>query len=103
MMAAHRVRIMVLDRCAAELPELGADWYESGRNAVVGLWVDYLAQRAPQIGSSVDHEVLARTIVELITLWAVKMPWDPAPRPYPADMAPLCAAMVANLLTGDQT
>ena len=103
MMAGNRVRIMVLDRCANELFGVIGDWYQSGRYAVVDLWVDYLNQRTSQIRSSVDHDVLARTIVELITLWAVKMPWDPAPRPYPTDMARLCAAMVANLLTGDQT
>jgi AcrR family transcriptional regulator len=102
MMAAHRIRVMVLDRCAAELPELAGDWYESGRYAVVDLWREYLDRRSAQIGSDVDRDVLARTIVELITMWAVKMPWDPAPRPYPADMAASCAAMIRHLVNGEK-
>jgi hypothetical protein len=44
--------------------------------------------------------VLARTIVELVVLWAVKMPWDPSPRPYPTDTGPACAAMVRRLVVG---
>lgn len=103
MMAAHRVRIMVLDRCAIEVPEVAADWYESGRYVIVDMWVDYLTRRANQVGSSVGNDVLARTIVELVTLWAVKMPWDPAPRPYPPDMAASCAAMVRNLVIGESS
>ena len=99
MMAAHRIRVMVLDRCAAEVPELAGDWYESGRYAVVDLWRDYLDRRSAHIGSDVDRDVLARTIVELVTLWAIKMPWDPAPRPYPADMAAFCATMIRHLVT----
>lgn len=101
MMAAHRIRVMVLDRCAAEVPELAGDWYGSGRYAVVDLWREYLDQRSAYIGSDVDRDVLARTIVELITMWAVKMPWDPAPRPYPADMAAFCATMIRHLVNGE--
>lgn len=100
MMAAHRVQVMVLDRCAAEVPELAGSWYESGRYALVDLWRDYLDQRSAHIGTAVDRDVLARTIVELITLWAVKMPWDPAPRAYPAAMAASCATMIRDLVTG---
>lgn len=100
MMAAHRIRIMVLDRCAAELPDLAGDWYDAGRYALVDLWADYLARRVKYIGANVDRDVLARTIVELVTLWAVKMPWDPAPRPYPTDMAHQCATLIHNLVTG---
>jgi AcrR family transcriptional regulator len=100
MMAAHRIQIIVLDRCAAEVPELAGGWYEWGRYAVVDLWREYLDQRAAHIASDVDRDVLARTIVELITLWAVKMPWDPAPRPYPTEMSAMCAAMIRDLVTG---
>ena len=99
-MDTHRIRIMVLDRCASEIPELAGDWYGSGRYAVVDLWAAYLGQHSKHVDSTVDREALARTIVELITLWAVKMPWDPAPRPYPTDMAPTCAVMIRNLVTG---
>jgi len=100
MMAAHRVRIMVLDRCAVEVPTLGGEWYESGRYAVVDLWSEYLEQSAGQFESTPHHDALARTIVEIITLWSVKMPWDPAPRPYPLAMAAPCALMIRHLVTG---
>jgi AcrR family transcriptional regulator len=96
-MSRHRVLIMVLDRCAAEVAELGW-WFGAGRYAVVDLWEHYL-ERAADSGEVVDHVVLARTIVELITLWAVKMPWDPSPRSYPPDPGPLCARMVVDLVT----
>jgi AcrR family transcriptional regulator len=103
MMAEHRVRIMVLDRCASELGELAGEWYESGRYAMVDLWIDYLSQRSANVEPGVDHEVLGRTIVETITVWAVKMPWDPAPHPYPTDIAHSCALMIRNLATRNPT
>jgi hypothetical protein len=79
MLAAHRVRIMVLDRCAPELPELGSDWYESGRYTLVDLWDTYLAQLGAAVDLPGDRSVLARSVVELVTTWAVKIHWDPAP------------------------
>jgi AcrR family transcriptional regulator len=103
MMSAHRVRVMVLDRCAQDLPELAGDWYHAGRYAVVDLWAAYLERRADFVPASIDVEMTARTIVEIITLWAVKMPWDPAPRPYATDRAAVCAAMIRNLVTGAPT
>ena len=102
-MATHRVRLMVLDRCAAEIPELAGDWYDSGRYTLEDLWVSHLDRQADTLGTSIDHRMLARTIVELITLWAVKMPWDPAPRPYDADPGVACAALVRRLVTGATT
>jgi hypothetical protein len=45
-------------------------------------------------------EIIARTVVEIITIWAVKIPWDRAPRPYPTDTATPCATMIHNLIAG---
>lgn len=98
-MASHRVQIMVMDRCASELPELARDWYGSGRYAIVDLVAEYLSLANHRPG--VDQAVLARSIVELITIWAVKIPWDPAPRTYTTDLANECAAMVRNLVIGE--
>ncbi len=103
MMARHRIRIMVLDRCAAELPALASEWHRSGRYAIVDLWVEYLSKHSEHVGSTVDLEILARTIVELTTLWAVKMPWDPTPRPYGGETAHMCAEMVRDLVTGTKS
>lgn len=99
MMAKHRVRIMVLDRCASELGQLAGDWYASGRYAMVDLWIEYLSQRSINVEPGVDLEILGRTIVETITVWAVKMPWDPAPHPYRSEIAHSCALMIRNLTT----
>lgn len=99
-MRSRRTAIMVLDRCACEIPELSAVWFGDGRYALVDLWHDYLTLRSAHLTIDVDPAILARTIVELVTTWAVKMPWDPAPRPYPDDTAAACAAMIRHLLTG---
>ena len=99
-MQTRRIAIMVLDRCAGEMPELSAVWFGDGRYAVADLWHDYLALRSNHLTINVDSAILARTIVELVTTWAVKMPWDPAPRPYPDDTAYACAAMIRHLLAG---
>lgn len=100
LLRSRRTAVMVLDRCAAEIPGLAEVWFGDGRYALVDLWVAYLALRTKHFAVGVDHTVLARTIVEIITTWAVKMPWDPAPRPYPDDTASACASMVRQLLSG---
>jgi AcrR family transcriptional regulator len=99
-MHARRTAIMVLDRCAGEIPELAAVWFGEGRYALVDFWTDYLRLRHIAIAATVDAEILARTIVEILTTWAVKMPWDRAPRPYTTDIAAACATMIRNLITG---
>ena len=100
LMRKRRTTVMVLDRCAGEIPELAAVWFGEGRYALVDLWTDYLELRSSHVTINVDRAILARTIVETITTWAIKMPWDPAPRPYPADTATECAAMIRQLLIG---
>lgn len=100
LMRGRRTAVMVLDRCAGEIPELAAVWFGEGRYALVDLWASYLELRARLVTGDVDRAILARTIVETITTWAVKMPWDRAPRPYPADTANACAAMIRNLVIG---
>lgn len=100
LMQNRRTAVMVLDRCANELPELAAVWFGDGRYALVDLWHDYLELRSSQMAGNVDRSVLARTIVEIVTIWAVKMPWDPAPRLYPVDTSVACASMVRSLVTG---
>ena len=99
-MHTRRTAIMVLDRCAGEIPELANIWSGEGRYALVDLWADYLELRAAAIATDVDLAVLARTIVEIITTWAVKMPWDRFPRQYPDDTAAACGTMIRHLVLG---
>lgn len=98
----RRTAIMVLDRCAAEIPELAPVWFGDGRYALVDLWAAYLALRATAINTDVDRAIVARTIVEIITTWAVKIPWDQAPRPYGDDTAGACGTMIRHLAIGDR-
>jgi AcrR family transcriptional regulator len=100
LMHNRRTTVMVLDRCASEIPEIAAVWFVDGRYALVDLWTNYLELRSSHVTIDVDRVVVARTIVEMITTWAVKMPWDRAPRPYPSDTATECAAMIRHLLMG---
>jgi AcrR family transcriptional regulator len=100
LMRGRRTAVMVLDRCAGEIPELAAVWFGDGRYALVDLWADYLELRSSLVAADVDRAILARTVVEVVTTWAVKMPWDRAPRPYPDDTAEACAAMIRNLVIG---
>lgn len=100
LMHSRRTAIMVLDRCADELAELAEVWFGDGRYALVDLWHDYLELRSRHLSIDVDTAIVARTIVEVITTWAVKMPWDPAPRPYGDDTGPACATMIRHLLIG---
>lgn len=100
LMQSRRTAVMVLDRCAGEIPELADVWFGDGRYALVDLFDDYLGLRSNHVTAGIDRAILARTIVEVITTWAVKMPWDPAPRPYPVDTASACGAMIRNLVTG---
>jgi len=99
-MRARRTAIMVLDRCAGEMPELAAVWFGEGRYALVDLWHHYLTLRSTHLTIHVESEILARTILELVTAWAVKMPWDPAPRPYPEDTAAACSSVIRHLIAG---
>lgn len=101
-MRSRRTAIMVLDRCAIEIPELAAMWFGEGRYALVDLWSGYLELRVDEIDGSVDRAIVARTIVELLTTWAVKIVWDRAPRAYPDDTSRACAAMIRNLVVGTQ-
>ena len=46
LMRSRRTAVMVLDRCAGEIPELGAVWFGEGRYTLVDLWADYLELRS---------------------------------------------------------
>lgn len=112
MLHAHRVRIMVLDRCAPELPALAGEWYDAGRYVLVDLWLQYLksatgltstdsTNTGPANASTATIEkleVVARSIVELLTLWAVKMPWDPQPRSYSPQTPTIVGCIVSNVI-----
>lgn len=110
-LARHRVAIKIVDRCAAELPELGRVWFGDGRQAQVGILDSYLTglERAGRIALPGPPALVARTIVEACALWAVHCHFDPAatldgvgPAADAADAAvddDAVAAMLAALFT----
>ena len=108
-LARHRVAIKLVDRCAAELPELGSVWRDSGRGAQMSAMEAYLRDRegAGLLAVPGSLPVAARTAVELCVLWAVHLPWDTAPTefrsaPADGDVARVLSALFASGLVADR-
>lgn len=80
-LARHRIALKLVDRCAPELPELAEVWFSTARNAQVEAVQTFLVQRADAglLNLPGPAPIVARTIVELCSLWAVHMHFDPAP------------------------
>jgi AcrR family transcriptional regulator len=87
--AAHRRGIKLLDRSAADHPELAAIWFEGGREGLMTLLERYVESRhrAGQLRSMPDVTAAARVIVEMIAFWAVHRHWDPHPQSIGEDVA----------------
>jgi AcrR family transcriptional regulator len=86
-MARNRRALKLVDRCAADHPELAAVWFEQGRWGQVGLIGSYLERRIAggHLRAVASVPLAARMMLETIALWAIHMPWDPSPRPYTDD------------------
>jgi AcrR family transcriptional regulator len=101
-LAQHRTTIKLVDRCASELPELAEVWFGAGRHAQVSGLAEYRTRRehAGTLTLPGPAALVARTIIELCTLWAVHCHFDPAPTPD--DSGPIddtaVAAMLATLI-----
>jgi AcrR family transcriptional regulator len=82
-LARHRIALKLVDRCAPELPDLAEVWFGTGRGAQVDAVQTYLLdrERAGQLSLPGPAPVVARTIVELCSLWAVHLHFDPSPDP----------------------
>jgi AcrR family transcriptional regulator len=88
-MARNRTAIKLVDRCAADYPELAALWFGEGRGALLRDVTRYVERgircgafrRVPEAG------VAARVIIETVVFWAVHRHWDPAPQPVDATAA----------------
>lgn len=102
-LARNRVAIKLVDTCAADFPQLADLWFGGGRWAQVDLLTGYLRHQvdAGRLELSGDAAVIARTVIELCAMWAVHMPWDPAPRPLDQDhLLATVPRMVRGLVTG---
>lgn len=93
----HRVSIKLVDRCAAELPELAEVWFGQGRAGQVAALTEYLQRREFRLPGPAP--LIARTIVETCVLWAVHLHWDPAgdqPRTDPDTVATTLAGLLTH-------
>jgi AcrR family transcriptional regulator len=104
-LARHRVAIKLVDRCAAELPELASVWLDAGRGAQMTAMEQYLRDREAtgvmEIPGSV--QVVARTAIELCVLWAVHCHFDPAPPQQTSIDDDTTAATVASMIARSLT
>jgi AcrR family transcriptional regulator len=79
--ARNRLSLKLIDRCAADYPELARVWFGEGRGAQQQLLVALLERRAAeQRLRHVDNaDVVARTILEVIAFWALHRHFAPGP------------------------
>jgi uncharacterized protein (DUF2267 family) len=82
-MTRNRVGIKLVDRCAAEYPELAAVWFGRGRGALLAQLTAYLERgiELRRFRRVPDPAVAARLVIETLVFWAVHRHWDPAPQP----------------------
>lgn len=104
----HRERraLKVLDRCAADVPELAEVWFGEGRWEQVSQ-LERLFTRGIASGDlhSVESVPLAaRMVLELIATWAIHIPWDPAPKLYDHETVERAVTrMLVNAYTKERT
>ncbi len=84
LLARHRVAIKLLDRCALDYPGLAAVWYASGREGLLALLEQWLAERTRRrrLRRFPDVALAARMLLETITFWSVHRHWDPSPQAF---------------------
>jgi len=81
LLSRQRVGIKLLDRCAADYPELAAIWHATGRHGATELLRRYLDDRIRRglLEPVPDTALTARIVLETAVLWAVHRHWDPSP------------------------
>jgi AcrR family transcriptional regulator len=82
-LARHRHGIKLLDRSAADHPQLAALWFESARGGMHAALVAYLEARIRRrlLPPVPDVALAARMLLETVVTWAVHRHWDPHPQP----------------------
>ena len=80
--ARNRLALKLVDRCAADYPELASVWFGEGRWAQHQLLVKLLKARASKkrLRRIDSPEVVARTILEMLAFWAMHRHFDPSPQ-----------------------
>ena len=105
-LARHRTAIKLVDRCAADYPELAKVWYRAGREGALSLLARYLDDRARRgrLRRFEDNAVAARIVLETLVFWAVHRYWDPSPQAVDEDSArrTVLSFLTAALVKGPQ-
>jgi AcrR family transcriptional regulator len=80
--ARNRLALKLVDRCAADYPELARVWFGEGRGVQQRLLVEWLESRATKgtIRRIENPDVVARMILETVAFWAMHRHFDPAPQ-----------------------
>lgn len=98
--ARNRFALKVIDRCAAEYPELARVWFGEGRWAQHQLLVSLIEMRAAErrYRRVENPNVVARTILETLAFWAMHRHFDASPQAI--DDAAAEAAVIDFLVQG---
>jgi AcrR family transcriptional regulator len=80
--ARNRLALKLIDRCAADYPELARVWFGEGRGAQQQLLIALLEMRAAEqrLRPLENSEVVARSILEVIAFWALHRHFAPGPQ-----------------------
>lgn len=83
-MARNRTGIKLVDRCAADYPELAEVWFRVGREGLLAQLTRYfeLGMREGWLRALPDTGAAARLLLETLVFWAVHRHWDPSPQPF---------------------
>jgi AcrR family transcriptional regulator len=83
-MARNRTAIKLVDRCAADYPELAKVWFNAGREGLLAQLTQFLELgiRGGWLRAVPDIGAAARLLLETLVFWAVHRHWDPSPQPF---------------------
>jgi AcrR family transcriptional regulator len=89
LLASHRIGIKLIDRCAADYPELAVLWFGEARGGVMALLEQYLEARIAggQLPAVEDVVVSSRLVLETCVFWAVHRHFDRAPQDVSDEVA----------------
>jgi AcrR family transcriptional regulator len=83
-LVANRIGIKLVDRSAADQPELADLWFHGAREGMLGALGVYLSARGRtvRLDRLGDPDVAARLVLETLVFWAVHRHWDPSPQAF---------------------
>lgn len=82
LLARNKLALKLVDRCAADYPDLAAVWFGEGRWAQHQLLTEILEARAREgrLRRLEFPAVVARTLIETLAFWAMHRHFDPSPQ-----------------------